>query len=73
MEVPTSQNEVVQRPEGEPIEKRLAGIVGEQHVLGKPDQLAEYFSEPVDTGDLLAVQPGSDEEVQEVVGVANEL
>ena len=73
MEVPTSSNEAVERPKGEPLEKGLGRIVGEQHVLGKPDQLAKYFTEPGDTGDLVAVQPGGTEEVQEVVKLANEL
>ncbi len=73
MEVPTSSNEAVERPKGEPLEKGLGRIVGEQHVLGKPYQLAKYFTEPGDTGDLVAVQPGGTEEVQEVVKLANEL
>ena len=73
MEAPTSSNEVVARPKGEPLEERLAGIVGRQHVLREPDQLNTYFAEPADTGDLVAVQPGSTEEVQEVVTLAGEL
>ena len=73
MEVPTSQSEVVARPGSKPAEKTLAGIVGEEHVLERPDQLAGYFTEPADTGDLVAVRPGSTEEVQEVVKLAAEL
>ena len=67
MEVPTSSNEVVAKPKEEPLEKRLGRIVGEQRVLREPVQLGKYFSEPADTDDLVAVQPGSTEEVQEVV------
>jgi hypothetical protein len=48
MEVPTSQSEGITRPGGTLDEKTLPGIVGEEHVLERPDQLAEYFAEPAD-------------------------
>jgi len=73
MEVPTPKDEVVARPQGTPGENTLAGIVGEEHVREKPDQLAEYFAEPADTDGLVAVRPGSTEEVQEVVRLAARL
>ena len=73
MEVPTPRSDLVTRQEGTPGEKTLSGIVGEEHVLEKPDQLAEYFAEPADTDGLVAVRPGSTEEVQEVVRLAAEL
>ena len=56
MEVPTSSNDVVARPEGTLGERTLAGIVGEEHVLERPDQLAGYFAEPADTDGLVAVR-----------------
>ena len=73
MEAQLSPAEGVKRSKREPFEKRLAGIVGRQHLLDKPDQLSGYFDGALDTGDLIAVQPGSTEEVQAVVRTANEL
>jgi len=73
MEATTSTTEGVLRQEREPFEKRLADIVGGRHVLDSPEELSRYFAGAVDTGGLVAVQPGSTEEVQGVVRTANEL
>ncbi len=73
MEAQTSHNEPLKRPADEPLETQLAGIVGDRHVMGKPDEIAAYFAEPVDAAELLAVQPATHEEVQEVVALANDL
>lgn len=73
MEVPTSHNEEVARLEDEPLEGRLARIVGDAFVVSGSEQLATYFAESADTGQLLAVQSGSTQEVQEVVRLANEI
>ncbi len=72
MEVPTSQNEEVARRQDEPLETKLALIVGEANVLHAPEQLAGYFADPVDTDRIAAVRPGSTEEVQAVVRLAGE-
>jgi FAD/FMN-containing dehydrogenase len=73
MELPVSPNEAVARPKHEPFEKELARIVGPEHVLHDPDELARYFAEPTDPGELVAVRPENTEEVQDVVRTANEL
>jgi FAD/FMN-containing dehydrogenase len=71
MEVPTTQHEAAARRTGEPLDRALAAIVGERHLLQGPEQLAPYFSGPADTDGLVAVRPGRTEEVQEVVRAAN--
>ena len=73
MDALTSIAEGTARPEREPFEKRIADMVGGQHVLNSPEKLSRYFAGAVDTGGLVAVQPGSTEEVQVVVKIANEL
>ena len=72
MDALTSPAERTARPKSELFEKRFADIVGGQHVLDTPEKLSRYFAGPTDTGGLLAVQPGSTEEVQGVVRTANE-
>jgi FAD/FMN-containing dehydrogenase len=71
MEAPATQYEAAARPLGEPLEKTLAAIVGEDHLLQEPEKLAPYFTGPVKTVGLVAVRPGRTEEVREVVRAAH--
>jgi len=73
MDALTSPAEGIARPDSGPFEDRLAGIVGKRNVMDKPEQLSAYFEGDVDTGGLVAVRPGSTDEVREVVRTANEL
>lgn len=49
--------------------RELATVVGESNVLRDPATLGAYFRTPVDTSRLVAVAPGSTEEIRRIVRV----
>ena len=73
MEVSRTVTEAPAMPESGSLLEKIARIVGAENVTDQAELLAAYFPEPADTGSLVAVQPGTSQDVQEVMRLAFEL